>query len=248
MPKRATSIVLGATGRARRAARCDEIHRCDHADSQAFGTNRTRPLLAIAADCVACQPFSTVGKPFAGGGPIETPFGTSSRRTLHRIATPASERGPMSNSTMPSAGEFVQTARDLSCHAIHGLHQDVARGRTGNPRLPQDRCTSTEPGGHEHLALSRSISAPRCGSGMHSISRKENSSPIRRSRPNGIGSFPRARTRSLCCLPHAKVVPGRDKTSEYLRGSYLQGWFAPNITNDPRTGLGDWSASDVATI
>jgi mono/diheme cytochrome c family protein len=39
---------------------------------------------------------------------------------------------------------------------------------------------------------------------------------------------------------------GGDKTGEYLHGSYLQGWFAPDITNDARTGLGKWSVNDIS--
>jgi mono/diheme cytochrome c family protein len=51
-----------------------------------------------------------------------------------------------------------------------------------------------------------------------------------------------------CAACHTpKSFLGGDRTSEYLRGSYLQGWFAPNITNDARTGLGHWTASDVVT-
>ena len=42
-----------------------------------------------------------------------------------------------------------------------------------------------------------------------------------------------------------KSFLGGDKTSEYLRGANLQGWFAPDITNDARTGLGRWSAGDI---
>jgi mono/diheme cytochrome c family protein len=42
-----------------------------------------------------------------------------------------------------------------------------------------------------------------------------------------------------------KTFLGGDKASEYLRGSYLQGWFAPNITNDDQRGLGRWSPDDV---
>ena len=44
-----------------------------------------------------------------------------------------------------------------------------------------------------------------------------------------------------------KTFLGGDKTSEYARGSYLQGWFAPDITNDDRTGLGRLSAEDITT-
>jgi mono/diheme cytochrome c family protein len=32
-----------------------------------------------------------------------------------------------------------------------------------------------------------------------------------------------------------------------MQGYNLQGWFAPDITNDPRRGLGSWSVEDIAT-
>jgi mono/diheme cytochrome c family protein len=33
--------------------------------------------------------------------------------------------------------------------------------------------------------------------------------------------------------------------NQYLTGADLQGWFAPNITDDKRVGLGSWTAEDV---
>lgn len=43
----------------------------------------------------------------------------------------------------------------------------------------------------------------------------------------------------------SKNLLGGDKTSQALQGGALQGWFAPNLTGDPRTGLGSWSAEDI---
>jgi mono/diheme cytochrome c family protein len=40
---------------------------------------------------------------------------------------------------------------------------------------------------------------------------------------------------------------GGDKSGERLQGYALQGWFAPDITNDDRRGLGSWSVDEVAT-
>jgi mono/diheme cytochrome c family protein len=48
----------------------------------------------------------------------------------------------------------------------------------------------------------------------------------------------------LCHTP--KTILGGDKTGERLQGSALQGWFAANITNEPRRGLGSWSVDDIA--
>jgi mono/diheme cytochrome c family protein len=42
-----------------------------------------------------------------------------------------------------------------------------------------------------------------------------------------------------------KTLLGGDKTDQFLQGSYLQGWSAPDITNDARLGLGKWSREDL---
>jgi mono/diheme cytochrome c family protein len=49
----------------------------------------------------------------------------------------------------------------------------------------------------------------------------------------------------LCHTP--KNAVGGDETSQRLRGYALQGWFAPDITNDRRRGIGNWSIEDVVT-
>ena len=48
---------------------------------------------------------------------------------------------------------------------------------------------------------------------------------------------------TACHTP--KSFLGGDKRSQYLRGSEIQGWFAPDLTNNDTTGLGRWSAQDV---
>lgn len=42
-----------------------------------------------------------------------------------------------------------------------------------------------------------------------------------------------------------KNVAGGDKTGERLQGGLLQGWFAPDITNAAHHGLGGWSVDDI---
>jgi mono/diheme cytochrome c family protein len=44
-----------------------------------------------------------------------------------------------------------------------------------------------------------------------------------------------------------KSFLGGDKTADNLRGSFLQGWFAPDITGDGNQGLGDWTEADIKT-
>jgi mono/diheme cytochrome c family protein len=42
-----------------------------------------------------------------------------------------------------------------------------------------------------------------------------------------------------------KNLLGGDKSSKALAGATLQGWFAPDITNDSRKGIGGWSKDDL---
>jgi mono/diheme cytochrome c family protein len=36
-----------------------------------------------------------------------------------------------------------------------------------------------------------------------------------------------------------------DKRDRLLRGGVIDGWYAPNLTNSPRTGIGNWAKSDL---
>jgi mono/diheme cytochrome c family protein len=47
----------------------------------------------------------------------------------------------------------------------------------------------------------------------------------------------------MCHTP--KNFLGGDMTSQTMQGYGLQGWFAPNITNDARRGLGGWSVDQI---
>jgi mono/diheme cytochrome c family protein len=43
-----------------------------------------------------------------------------------------------------------------------------------------------------------------------------------------------------------KTLLRGDDQSHAFQGYALQGWFAPNISNDTERGLGKWSIADVA--
>ena len=49
----------------------------------------------------------------------------------------------------------------------------------------------------------------------------------------------------LCHTP--KNAAGGDETSQRLKGYALQGWFAPDITNNKWRGIGSWSVEDIVT-
>jgi mono/diheme cytochrome c family protein len=49
----------------------------------------------------------------------------------------------------------------------------------------------------------------------------------------------------LCHTPKNEL--GGDQQGRAMQGYALQGWFAADLTNDPRRGLGSWSVGDIAT-
>jgi mono/diheme cytochrome c family protein len=49
---------------------------------------------------------------------------------------------------------------------------------------------------------------------------------------------------TTCHTP--KTLLGGDETGTPLAGATLQGWFAPDITPDPRKGIGGWSTDDIS--
>jgi mono/diheme cytochrome c family protein len=49
----------------------------------------------------------------------------------------------------------------------------------------------------------------------------------------------------LCHTPKNEL--GGDERDRAMQGYALQGWFAADLTNDPRRGLGSWSVDDIAT-
>jgi mono/diheme cytochrome c family protein len=248
MPRCATSIVLAATAVIVPLLVATKPVLATMPDSQAFEQIERGRYLATAADCVACHTVLDTGKPFAGGRPIETPFGnivspniTPDRDTGIGAWTDdefdnAVRRGIRPNGArfypaMPFTAYTMMSREDVL--AIRAYLKTVAP--VHNVVVP-----NTLPFPFNIRAAMRVWNALYFTDGEF---RPDSQKSAEWNRGAYLVQGP-----GHCAGCHTpKSFLGGDKTSEYLRGSYLQGWFAPNITNDARTGLGNWSASDVAT-
>jgi mono/diheme cytochrome c family protein len=242
MPRRATSIVLGATGV------LVSLLVAMKSDSQAFGQIERGRYLAIAADCVACHTVLDVGKPFAGGRPIETPFGnivtpniTPDRDTGIGAWTDEQFDNAVRRGIRPN-GERLYPAMPFTAYTKMS-REDVLEIRaylkTVAP-VHNQVVTNTLPFPFNIRA------AMRVWNALYFTEGEFKPDPQKSAEWNR-GAF-LVQGPGHCAACHTpKSFLGGDKASEYLRGSYLQGWFAPDITNDARTGLGHWSASDVVT-
>jgi mono/diheme cytochrome c family protein len=248
MRKCATWIVLGATAMILPLLVAIKSVVATVPDSQAFDQIERGRYLAAAADCVACHTVLGAGKLFAGGRAIETPFGnivspniTPDRDTGIGAWTDdefdnAVRRGIRPNGArlypaMPFTA-YTKMSRD-DVVAIRAYLKTVAPVRN-------TVVTDTLPFPFNIRAAMRVWNALYFTGGEFKPDSQKSAEWNR-------GAF-LVEGPGHCATCHTpKSFLGGDKTNEYLRGSYLQGWFAPNITNDARTGLGSWSASDLAT-
>ena len=216
-------------------------------DDQAFKQIQEGRYLATVADCAACH-TAPGGQPFAGGRLIETPFGT--------IVSP--------NITPDRAtGIGAWTDRDFLGALQRG------RGRHGQhiyPAMPYvyyTRATRSD-----DLAIRAWLATlPAVHNEVHS-NRLPFPLNIRASmiawnalffrpgefRPDAAKSAAWNRGAYLvtglehCGACHTpKNALGADDNARRFQGAKLQGWFAPNITNDARRGLGRWTMDDIVT-
>jgi mono/diheme cytochrome c family protein len=217
-------------------------------DEQAFDRIEKGHYLTTVADCLACHTVLNVGKPFAGGRSIETPFGVITSSNI----TPDNETGigawsdqqfddavrkgvrPDGNRLYPAMPfpAYTKMTRDdvLAIRAylatVEPVHQPVKANTLPFPfniRLAMrawDVLYFTE---GEFRPDSQQ--SPAWNRGAYLV--------------QGPGHC------TACHTP--KSFLGGDKTSDSLRGLNLQGWFAPDITGDVGQGLGQWSEADITS-
>jgi mono/diheme cytochrome c family protein len=216
-------------------------------DLQSFDTVERGRYLATVADCAACH-TKPGGKPFAGGVALQTPFGTLVGPNI----TPD-----------PEAGSGSWTDDDF----VSALHD--GRGRGGirlYPAMPYPAYTKmTREDALAIRAYLRTIdpAADKIESNQLTFPFNIRSTMIVWNAINFIpGRLARDPSKSAqwnrgrylidalghCSTCHTpKTIMGADENSAYLQGGLLQDWYAPNITADPRKGIGGWSVEDIVS-
>ncbi len=215
-------------------------------DPQEFTQIERGRYLATASDCISCHTVPGE-KPFAGGRAIETPFGN----IIASNVTPDLETG---------IGAWSDEAFDAAVR--RGVRPDgallyPAMPYTAYAKLSRDdvRAIRAYLGSIEPV---RNVVPPtrlpfpfnvRFGLRVwnalyfnHDEFARDPSKSTEWNRGAYLVDGP-----AHCAACHSpKTFLGGDKSDQYLQGSYLQGWSAPNITNDKRVGLGNWSVEDIA--
>jgi mono/diheme cytochrome c family protein len=214
-------------------------------DRQSFDEIARGRYLVRLADCTACH-TEPGGKPFAGGRAIETPFGN----LLAPNITPDIETG---------IGGWSD--QDF----INAMQQGIGRGGSHlYPAMPYPYYTKMSRDDILAIRAYLDVLDPV----YHPVHSNQLPFPFdirwgmtvwnalffTPGRFEPVSGKPAEWNRGAylvegpghCGACHtAKNVLGGDETSEALQGGTLQGWFMPNLTSDPRHGVGSWSVDDI---
>jgi mono/diheme cytochrome c family protein len=217
-------------------------------DPQNFVQIERGRYLAVAGDCASCHTAPGSGQPFAGGRPIQTPFGV----VVGANITPDRETGIGAWSDEL----FVRALRDGSGHGGELLY----------PAMPYPYYTKVTE--RDALAIRAYLNTVRPVRNRVIANLLPFPFDVREGvtawnalyfksgefKPDAAKSAEWNRGAYLveglghCGACHTpKTTLGGDDTAHALQGYALQGWFAPNITNDNERGLGGWSVADIVS-
>ena len=215
-------------------------------DGQAFDRIAKGRYLTTVADCYACHTVLNTGKPFAGGRPIETPFGIITSSNI----TPDAETG---------IGAWSDEQFDNAVRK--GVRPDGSRLYPAMPFPAYTKMTRDDVLAiRAYLATVEPVHQPveadtlpfpfnireamRAWDALY-FTEGEFQSDSRQSADWNRGAY-LVQGPGHCTACHTpKTFLGGDKSNDNLRGFNLQGWFAPDLTADADQGLGQWSEADI---
>jgi mono/diheme cytochrome c family protein len=215
-------------------------------DSQAFEKIERGRYLAVLGDCISCH-TAPGGKPFAGGAALETPFGAligpnitpdiatgvgawseeDFRRAMHEgIGRGGARLYP----AMPYPAYTKVTRDDVSAiwaylRSLDPVRNEVQPNQLKFPFNVRRPATST----WDLINFQPGVFQPDPA--------KSNAWNRGAYLVEGLGHC------GTCHTP--KNITGGDRGSEALQGALLQDWYAPDLTEDPRTGIGSWSIEEI---
>lgn len=203
--------------------------------------------LAQAGDCISCH-TATGGTPFAGGYRIDTPFGG--------LLAPNITPDPKTGIGLWSADDFYRA-----------MHQGVNRhGQDMYPAMPYDFYTKlTRADSDAIFAYLRTLKPVVNAVDINHLRFPFNqrwSMAVWRELYFDEGTFKPdpAQTASWnrgaylveglghCSSCHSpRNALGGIEQNKAFTGASIDDWFAPNLTSNLHTGLGAWTAADIAT-
>ncbi len=201
--------------------------------------------LAYAGDCAACH-TADGGKPYAGGRPVPTPFGTIYSTNI----TPDQETGIGSW----SGDDFWKAMHEGIAKNGKNLYpafpypwytrlsredvNDLKAFLDALPAVHQDNKPPELPWPFSARTLMESWNGHFFKEGTFQPDPKKSETWNRGAYlVEGYGHC------GACHTP--KNIAGAPKTKDAFQGGYGENWYATSLTHDVRDGLGNWSIQDI---
>jgi mono/diheme cytochrome c family protein len=215
-------------------------------DPQEFTQIERGRYLAVLSDCASCHTVPGSNQPFAGGRAIETPFGNIVAPNI--TPDPETGIGSWSDEQFDAAvrkgiarnGSHLYPAMPYNAYTKMSRDDVLAIRAYLNTLVPVRNAVeaNTLPFPFNIRAAMNVWNALYFKEGDYQPNPRQSTEWNRGAfLVDGPGHC------GACHTP--KTALGGDKTGQYLEGAYLQGWSAPDITNDSRLGLGAWSKEDL---
>lgn len=212
----------------------------DQADEIAKGHYQS-----VIGDCMACH-TKPGGAPFAGGAPLQTPFGAlvppnitpdvetgigawSLEDFTRMMKTGIGHKGIRLYPAMPYPNYTLMPENDIAALWAYMKTVQPVENKVEANQLPFPLNIRLLMSGWNMINFSQTDFKPDPNQ-----SEEWNRGAYLVQGPGHCGT---------CHTP--KSMLGADKTSQALQGAALQGWYAPNITNNSHVGLGGWDEADV---
>jgi mono/diheme cytochrome c family protein len=215
-------------------------------DKQDFKQIERGRYLTVAGDCAACHTLPGSGHEFAGGRNIETPFGL--------LIGPNITPDPQTGIGAWTDDEFVNALKN-------GTGRDGARLYPAMPYTYYTKITredalairaylNTLPPVYNPVRPNQLPFPFDIRTSMLVWDQLFFTPGTFRPNPNKSAEWNRgaylAEGLTHCGMCHTpKNVLGGDDNANALHGYALQGWFAPDITSDPRRGIGSWPVEEI---
>ena len=215
-------------------------------DKQDFKQIERGRYLTVAGDCAACHTLPGSGHEFAGGRNIETPFGL--------LIGPNITPDPQTGIGAWTDDEFVNALKN-------GTGRDGERLYPAMPYTYYTKITredalairaylNTLPPVYNPVQPNQLPFPFDIRTSMLVWDQLFFTPGTFRPNPNKSAEWNRgaylAEGLTHCGMCHTpKNALGGDDNANALHGYALQGWFAPDITSDPRRGIGSWPVEEI---
>ena len=214
-------------------------------DTQSFDRVERGRYLAVLGDCAACH-TAPGGAPFAGGVALQTPFGTLVAPNI----TPDPDTG-IGNMTNDEFLAVLHEGRGHNGKRLYPAMPYPAYTRMSDDDVLAMRAYFATIAPVSNRVVSNQLPFPLnirlamvFWNGLNFTAGRYQPNPQKSVAWNrGAYIVEGPAHCGTCHTP--KTFLGGDKNSAALTGATLQGWFAPDITNDPRKGIGGWSKDDL---